>query len=70
MTSEINDDETQKFFEFNHYFGADKAQIVFMKQQVLPLLNFDGKIIMEEPNKLILAPNGSGAIYDAINNNH
>jgi UDP-N-acetylglucosamine/UDP-N-acetylgalactosamine diphosphorylase len=43
---------------------------VFFEQSVLPIVNFDGKIIMDEPNKISLAPNGNGAIYDAINNNY
>ncbi|CDW76463.1 udp-n-acetylglucosamine pyrophosphorylase [Stylonychia lemnae] len=69
MTNPLNHIEIQKFFEFNNYFGASKESIVFFEQQVLPIVNFDGKIIMEEPNKIVLAPNGSGAIFDAINNN-
>lgn len=36
---------------------------------MLPLMNYDGKIIMDEPNRIALAPNGNGALYDAINSN-
>jgi UDP-N-acetylglucosamine pyrophosphorylase len=31
-------------------------------------VNFDGKIIMNEPNQMVLAPNGSGALFEALNN--
>ena len=69
MTNPNNHEEVQKFFEFNNYFGALRESIVFFDQQVLPIINFDGKIIMDEPNKIVLAPNGNGAIFDAINSN-
>ena len=67
MTSANNHVETQKFLEFNHYFGATKDSIVLMEQRVFPLLSSDGKILMEEPNKIILHPNGSGSLIDCIN---
>ena len=34
---------------------------------MLPAISPDGKILMEEPHKIVMAPNGNGAFFDAIN---
>jgi UDP-N-acetylglucosamine pyrophosphorylase len=31
------------------------------------MVSQDGKVLMEEPNKIILHPNGSGSLFDCIN---
>ena len=44
--------------------------MVFFEQSVLPAISADsGKILLEEPNRLMLAPNGNGALFDAVNRN-
>lgn len=66
MTSPENHDEIVKFFEENDYFGAFKRNFFFFKQQMLPAVNLEGKILMECPSSIKLAPNGNGALFDAI----
>ena len=54
------------FFASNNYFGLDKSQLFFFKQEMLPALSFDGKIIMSEKDKICMAPNGNGGVYEGL----
>lgn len=69
MTSAINHHETVKFFEYNKYFRAKKENVVFFQQSVLPAISPEGKILMEDTFKIVMAPNGNGAVFDAVNKN-
>ncbi|TNV79192.1 hypothetical protein FGO68_gene5121 [Halteria grandinella] len=67
MTSELNHKQTIQFYEENHFFGAVKENVIFFMQSMIPLISSsNGKIIMEEPHKISIGPNGNGALFDAV----
>ena len=66
MTSQENNDETIKFFNNKNYFGLDKNNIFFFSQNKLPLISFDGKILLSEPYKVHEVSNGNGDIFEAL----
>lgn len=66
MTSEHTMDPTIEFFEKNNYFGLEKNNVVVFEQGLLPCFTFDGKIIMDKPHKISLAPDGNGGLYRAL----
>jgi len=67
MTSELNHRQTLQFYEENGYFGAVKENVIFFMQSMIPLISStDGKIIMEEPHRISIGPNGNGALFDAV----
>ncbi len=66
MTSEANNDETIAFFEENNYFGYPKEKVNFFKQGELPITDFDGKILLEEKDKVLMAADGNGGIFNAM----
>lgn len=68
MTSPINHDETIGFFVKHNFFGLPKDDVRFFKQGMLPCLTLDGKIIMETPSKIAMAPDGNGGIYPSLQN--
>lgn len=71
MTSGINHKQTIEFYESNNFFGAKKDNIIFFEQSLLPAISGkEGKILMEEPHRLVMAPNGNGALFDAVNRNY
>ena len=65
MTSEQNNVQTVEFFEKNDYFGLDKEKIKFFKQDKLPVLTPEGKMVIED-NKIKTASNGNGAVYAGL----
>lgn len=63
MTSEKNNDDTIQFFEDMNYFGYDKDYIEFFVQEMAPAASFDGKIFLEEKDRVSTSPNGNGGWF-------
>lgn len=63
MTSKQNNEETIKFFEKNNYFGYSKEKIYFFKQGELPVLNEQGKIMLNKDGNINTAADGHGGIF-------
>jgi UDP-N-acetylglucosamine/UDP-N-acetylgalactosamine diphosphorylase len=66
MTSPMNHEMTKEYFETNDYFGTRAEDVIFFSQGVLPCLSNEGKIMMENPYKCVMAPDGNGGIYPAM----
>ena len=67
MTSEENHDQTIEFFEKNKCFGYQKDKnLFFYKQGQLPMVDTEGKILLNEEGLIKLAANGHGGIYEAL----
>ena len=60
MTSHINNDATRAFFEENNFFGLDKNDVIFFKQGLMPAVDKNGKIILEQKGKIAMTPDGHG----------
>lgn len=64
MTSPLNHVATATYFaEHADEFGID---VQFFPQGTLPALTFEGKMILETPTSLAVAPDGNGGIYPAL----
>ena len=66
MTSDKNYAATTAFFAEHKYFGYKERYIHFFKQELVPSVDFDGKILMESPSKIVLSPNGNGGWFSSM----
>lgn len=66
MTSEENNADTVNFFEKNNYFGYPKACVTFFKQGKLPMVDTEGKILINEEGKIKEAADGHGGIFNSL----
>lgn len=66
MTSIANDADTRRFFEEHGYFGLKTGDVYFFSQGMFPALDFEGRIVMETPGRIFMAPDGHGGILAAL----
>jgi UDP-N-acetylglucosamine/UDP-N-acetylgalactosamine diphosphorylase len=68
MTSATNDEATKGFFQDHDYFGLLPENVRFVMQDMLPAVDFSGKIIMDSKSHIFMSPTGHGAslrmLYD------
>jgi len=70
MTSDENNADTISFFKEKNFFGLNKDNIFFFTQNHLPLISFDGKVLMSEPYRVQEVSNGNGDIFESLYNNN
>lgn len=66
MTSHINDARTREFFAENNFFGLEKEDLIFFKQGLMPAVDYEGKIILENKSKIAMTPDGHGGCLRAM----
>ena len=66
MTSDENNDQTVAFFEANNCFGYDKDKINFFKQSKMPVVDTEGKLLVDENYKIKEASDGHGGIFNSM----
>lgn len=66
MTSHENNAETVNFFKSHNYFGYPKEDIMFFIQGELPMIDKEGKILVNEEGFLKLAADGHGGVFESM----
>lgn len=66
MTSGPTEVATEEFLKSNNFFGLQRENIVQFDQGLLPCFDMEGRIILDDKNKIALAPDGNGGIYRAL----
>ena len=66
MTSEKNDADTRAFFAEHQYFGYPESYVKFFIQDMAAAVDYNGKLLMEEPGRLATSPNGNGGWFSSL----
>lgn len=66
MTSEKNNKDTVEFFKKHNYFGYNSEYVSFFIQDMAPSVDFEGKIYMEDKDKISSSPNGNGGWFSSL----
>ena len=66
MTSELNHKATMEAFEAQAFFGLKRDSIHFFPQELIPAVDIEGKIILEEKGVIAMSPNGHGGALRAL----
>lgn len=69
MTSRENNDATEKFFEEHDFFGLPYEDVKFFKQGELPMLDMNGKLMLDEEGLVKLASDGHGGVFESLAKN-
>jgi len=66
MTSEANERATRDFLRGNDYFGLDPEDVFIFRQGMMPAVTPEGKLILEDKDRVFTAPNGHGGVFRAL----
>ncbi|MCQ2537657.1 MAG: UTP--glucose-1-phosphate uridylyltransferase [Lachnospiraceae bacterium] len=66
MTSDKNNDATVKFMTEHDFFGYKAEYVHFFKQEMAAATDYNGKILLEEKNRLSSSPNGNGGWFISL----
>lgn len=62
VTSPSNHEIISAHFRENDFFGLNRADVIFLNQQELPVVNHRGKILLSEPGQIAMSPTGHGGV--------
>ncbi len=66
MTSEATDAQTRAFFRGSQCFGLAENDVFFFRQGMLPSFDFDDRMLLESPGRIMLNPDGHGGSLTAL----
>ena len=66
MTSKENNEETASFLEKNNYFGYPKDSVKLFIQGELPLVDTEGKVLINKDMKIKEASDGNGGVFSSL----
>lgn len=66
MTSTLNHEATERFFAEHAYFGLEEGSVMFFRQGLMPAVDFEGKILLEDLGSIAMSPDGHGGSLRAL----
>jgi UDP-N-acetylglucosamine/UDP-N-acetylgalactosamine diphosphorylase len=66
MTSMTNNTQTIRSFQKNNHFGYDPENIFMFIQEMIPAIDRQGKMILDQPDHIFMNPNGHGGTVKAL----
>lgn len=66
MTSAGNNKDTVGFFEEKNYFGYPKEFVKFFVQEMVPAVDYEGRVLLASETELVMSPNGNGGWFTSM----
>lgn len=66
MTSAGNNNDTIGFFEEKNYFGYPKEYVKFFVQEMVPAVDYEGRVLLASETELVMSPNGNGGWFSSM----
>jgi UDP-N-acetylglucosamine/UDP-N-acetylgalactosamine diphosphorylase len=66
MTSDATDAATRALFERHAHFGLPERDVFFFRQGMVPSFDFDDRILLAEPGRIMENPDGHGGSLTAL----
>jgi UDP-N-acetylglucosamine/UDP-N-acetylgalactosamine diphosphorylase len=66
MTSEATDVATREFFAGHEGFGLPERDVFFFRQGMVPSFDFEDRLMLAEPGRLLENPDGHGGCLTAL----
>jgi UDP-N-acetylglucosamine/UDP-N-acetylgalactosamine diphosphorylase len=66
MTSPATTAATRRFFEEAGFFGLPATDVRFLEQQTVPSLDFEGRLLVDAPGRIVESPDGHGGSLTAL----
>jgi UDP-N-acetylglucosamine/UDP-N-acetylgalactosamine diphosphorylase len=66
MTSPATDAPTRAFFTEHACFGLPPEDVSFLCQSTAPALDFEGRLLLDAPDRIVESPNGHGGAFQAL----
>lgn len=66
MTSRTNNRATRDFFEAHGYFDLPPGDVMFFTQGMMPAVDFDGRLLLADTDRLAWSPDGHGGTLRAL----
>jgi UDP-N-acetylglucosamine/UDP-N-acetylgalactosamine diphosphorylase len=68
MTSPATDAATRALFDEAGHFGVAREDVAFFVQGSMPAVDFEGRLVLEAPDRVAVAPDGHGGVFAALAN--
>ncbi len=66
VTHPCSHDAVTEHFREHNYFGLNASSVRFLPQPLLPLVDRRGKLVLTDPGRLAMRPDGHGGVLEAL----
>ena len=66
MTSEMNREATERFWRERDRLGLGEEGVRFFTQGLMPVVDVNGKMLLERPERVFASPDGHGGVVRAL----
>ncbi len=70
MTSPLNRQSIEEYLVAKNFYGLSKERILLFEQDMMPLLDEEGKWFLDRPGSIAMGPSGNGGVFSHLMRSH